>query len=290
MKDSKICRLMALAFVMLCGLQGANGQKLKTEEIIAKHLEAIGGAETLQSVTTRLITGTAVATFKEPGTGQVGGRVVLASEGPKNMVAMVFDNATNYPHEKVGFDGKDVSTSYASPGARSTLGDFLWTYKAIVKQGVFGGSLSQAWPLLDITKTKVKVEAGGTKKIDDRLTYQLKFYPSGTDVRVTMFFDAETFQHVRTEYYRSVVAQMGRTPENSASESESRYKVVEDFGDFKKEGGLILPHSYKISMEITSRQGDFRADWMMALSEFQFNQRIDPTSFDVDDKATKTKQ
>jgi hypothetical protein len=284
MKDSKICRLMALAFVMLCGLQGANGQKLKTEEIIAKHLEAIGGAETLQSVTTRLITGTAVATFKEPGTGQV------ASEGPKNMIAMIFDNATNYPHEKVGFDGKDVSTSYASPGARSTLGDFLWTYKAIVKQGVFGGSLSQAWPLLDITKTKVKVEAGGTKKIDDRLTYQLKFYPSGTDVRVTMFFDAETFQHVRTEYYRSVVAQMGRTPENSASESESRYKVVEDFGDFKKEGGLTLPHSYKISMEITSRQGDFRADWMMALSEFQFNQRIDPTSFDVDDKATKTKQ
>ena len=284
MKDSRICRLMALAFVLLCGLQGANGQKLKTEEIIAKHLQAIGGAETLQSVTTRLVTGTAVATFKEPGTGQVGGRVVLASEGPKNMVAMVFDNATNYPHEKVGFDGKDVSTSYASPGARSTLGDFLWTYKAVVKQGVFGGSLSQAWPLLDITKTKVKVESGGTKKIDDRQMYQLKFYPSGTDVRVTILLDAETFQHVRTEYYRSVVAQMGRTPENSANESESRYKVVEDFSDFKKEGGLTLPHSYKISIEITSRQGDFRADWTMALSEFQFNQRIDPTSFDVDEK------
>lgn len=290
MKDSRICRLMALAIVLLCGLHGANGQKLKTEEIIAKHLEAIGGAETLQSVTTRLVTGTAVATFKEPGTGQVGGRVVLASEGPKNMMAMVFDNATNYPHEKVGFDGKDVSTSYASPGARSTLGDFLWTYKAIVKQGVFGGSLSQAWPLLDLAKTKVKVESGGTKKVNDRLMYQLKFYPSGADVRVTIFLDAETFQHVRTEYYRSVVAQMGRTPENSASESESRYKVVEDFGDFKKEGGLTLPHSYKISIEITSRQGDFRADWAMALSEFQFNQRIDPTAFDVDDKATKGKQ
>jgi len=212
MKDSRICRLMALAFVLLCGLHGANGQKLKTEEIIAKHLEAIGGTETLQSVTTRLITGTAVATFKEPGTGQVGGRVVLASEGPKNMIAMVFDNATNYPHEKVGFDGKDVSTSYASPGARSTLGDFLWTYKTIVKQGVFGGALSQAWPLLDLAKTKVRVESGGTKKVDDRLMYQLKFYPSGTDVRVTIFLDAETFQHVRTEYYRTVVAQMGRTP------------------------------------------------------------------------------
>ena len=38
---------MALVFVLLCGLQAANGQKLKTEEIIAKHLEAIGGTETL---------------------------------------------------------------------------------------------------------------------------------------------------------------------------------------------------------------------------------------------------
>ena len=284
MKDSRICRLLVLVSILLCGLQAANGQKLKAEEIIAKHLEAMGGAETLQSVTSRVAGGTVVVTFREPGTGQVGGRVVLASEGPKNVVAMVFDNATNYPHEKVGFDGKDVSTSYASPGARSTLGDFLWTYKTIVKQGVWGGALSQAWPLLDMTKTKIKVESGGTKKIGDRLTHQLKFYPSGTDVRVTMFFDAETFHHVRTEYYRTIAAQMGATPESSSAQVESRYKLVEEFSDFKKEGGLTLPHSYKINMEIMSKNGDFKADWAMTLSDFQFNQKIDPTAFDVDDK------
>lgn len=284
MKNSRICRLTAVAFVLLCGLQAAYSQKLKTEEIVAKHLEAIGATETLQSVTTRIATGTVVVTFREPGTGQVGGRVVIASEGPKNMVAMVFDNATNYPHEKVGFDGRDVSTSYASPGARSTLGDFLWTYKTIVKQGIWGGALSQSWPLLDLTKSKVKVESAGTKKIGERLMHQLKIYPSGTDVRVTMFFDAETFQHVRTEYYRTIVAQMGGSPESSSSQVESRYKIVEDFGDFKKEGGLTLPHSYKIYMEIMSKNGDFKADWAMTLSDFQFNQRIDPTSFDVDDK------
>lgn len=284
MKDSRICRLTALAFVLLCGLQAANGQKLKTEEIIAKHLEAIGAAETLQSVTTRVAGGTVVVTFKEPGTGQLGGRVVLASEGPKNVVAMVFDNAsTNYPHEKVGFDGRDVSGSYARPGIRSALGDFLLTHKAIVKQGIWGGALSQAWPLLDVTKNKIKVESAGTKKIGDRLTHQLKFSPSGSDVRVTLFFDAETFQHVRTEYNRSIPAQMGATPETSASQSETRYKLVEDFSDFKKEGGLTLPHSYKIYLEILSRS-PYKAEWAMTLSDFQFNQRIDPTAFDVDDK------
>ena len=283
MKDSMICRVVVAVFVLFCGLDAANGQKLKAEEIIAKHLEAMGGAETLQSVSSRISSGTVVATFKEPGTGQLGGRVVLASEGPKNVMAMVFDN-TNYPHEKVGFDGREVSTSYARPGIRSTLGDFLLTHKAIIKQGIWGGALSQSWPLLDVTKNKVKVEAGGTKKIGDRLMYQLKLYPSGSDVRVTMFFDAETFQHVRTEYNRTIVAQMGSTPETSASQAETRYKLVEDFSDFRKEGGLTLPHNYKIYLEVLGRQGSFKAEWEMTLSDFKFNQRIDPTAFDVDDK------
>lgn len=284
MKDSKISRLLVLVFVPLCSLQWANGQKLKAEEIISRHVEAMGGAETLRSVTTRVVGGTVVATFREPGTGQVGGRVVLASEGPKNVIAMIFDNATNYPHEKAGFDGKDVSISYASPGVRSTLGDFLWLNKGIVKHGVWGGVLSQAWPLLDTTKIKSKVESGGTKKIGDRLTHQLKVYPSGVDVRITLFFDAETFDHVRTEYTRTIAAQMGGTPETSTRESETRYKIVEDFGDFKKEGGLTLPHSYKIFIEVTNRSADFKADWAMTLSEFQFNQRIDSTMYDVDDR------
>lgn len=266
----------------LSGAREAQAQKLKAEEIIAKNLEAIGGAETLQSVSTRVSTGTVVVTFKEPGTGQLGGRVVLASEGPKNMVAMAFDNATNYPHERIGFDGKDVSGGYVHPGSRSSLGDFLLTNQVILKQGLFGGELSQAWVLLNPNR-KVKLEASGTKKIGDRTMYVLKCYPSGSDLKISMYFDAETFHHVRTEYERSVIAQMGGTPETSANQSETRYKLVEEFADFKKEGGLTLPHAYKINLEITTpRSGAVRAQWELSLSEFKFNQRLEPASFDVD--------
>ena len=289
MNESRICRLMAVVFVVLCGLQGANGQKLKVEELIAKHLTAIGGEETLKSVTTRISNGTVVATFKNPALANFGGRAVLASDGSKNLMAMVFDQ-TNYPQEKVGFDGRDVSASYIRPGIRSDLGEFLLAHRAIVKQGVWGGALSQAWPLLNATEHKFKVEMAGTKKIDDRTVYQLKFYPTGTDLRVTMSFDAETFHHVRTEYNRSIVAQMGTTPETSSRQSETRYKLIEDFSDFKKEGGLTLPHTYKIYLETSGGSGSFKAEWALTLSEFQFNQRIDPTAFDVDDKATKSKQ
>jgi len=276
-------RMMVMILLLSClsATSETQAQKLKTEEIIAKNLEAIGGAETLQSVATRISQGTVVVTFKEPGTGQLGGRVVLASEGPKSMMAMAFDNATNYPHERIAFDGKDVSGGYVHPGSRSSLGDFLLTHQAILKQGIWGGELSQAWLLLNPNR-KVKVEAGGMKKIGDRQAYQLKCYPSGSDLKISMYFDAETFHHVRTEYERSVIAQMGSTPESSANQSETRYKLVEEFSDFKKEGGLTLPHAYKINLEITTgRAGAVKAQWELILSEFKFNQHLEPGSFDV---------
>jgi len=287
MKPFTLSTMYRIAVVLLLlsplyGAKHAQAQKLKADEIIAKHLEALGGAETLQSVSNRVSLGTVVVTFKEPGTGQLGGRVVLASEGPKSMMAMTFENATNYPLERIAYDGKDVSGGYVHPGSRSSLGDFLLTHQAILKQGLWGGELSQAWLLLD-PKRKLKLEAGGTKKIGDRSVYQLKCYPSGSDLKITLSFDAETFHHVRTEYERSVTAQMGGTPEASANQSETRYRLVEDFSDFKKEGGLTLPHAYKIQLEITTgRAGAVRAQWEMTLSQFQFNQRIDPNSFDVD--------
>ena len=280
-----IGRVVLMIFVLLCILSGArdaSAQKLKAEEIIARHLESLGGVETLQSVTTRVANGTAVATFKSPTTGQLGGPALMASDGPKNLIHMLFSN-TNYESEKIVFDGSEVKGSYVRPGQRTVLADFLLANRGLVKQGIFGGALSQAWPLLDMGKTKLKVEAGGTKKIDDRVVYQLKCYPAGSDVQVTFFFDGETFRHVRTEYSRTAVGQMGSTPETSASQIESRYKMIEEFSDFKKEGGLMLPHSYRIQLEITSpgARSNFKGEWLVTLAQFQFNQAINPASFDV---------
>lgn len=279
---------MATGILLLSCLSSAGEAqtpKLKAEEVIAKHLEAMGGSETLHSVSTRIASGTVVALFKTPTTAELGGRVVLASEGPKNVMAMIFEHTeSNYPHEKIGYDGREVTGSYVRPGIRSTLGDFLLGHRNIVKQGIWGGALSQSWLLLD-PERKIKIEAGGTKKIGDRPAYQLKCYPAGSDLKITMYFDAETFQHVRTEYDRSISAQMGSNPETSAVQgAETHYKLVEDFSDFKKEGGLTLPHAYKIQLEILGRQGSFKASWDITLTAFQFNQKIDPTTFDVDGK------
>ncbi|HEX8720594.1 MAG TPA: hypothetical protein VF736_08190 [Pyrinomonadaceae bacterium] len=259
--------------------------KLRPEEIVAKHLEAVGAAETRESVTSRMILGTVVATFRSPAAGQVGGRAVLASKREMNVIGMAFPDNPNYPQEKVGYDGKDVSASYVQPGLRSTLGEFLLSNKGVVKQGLLGGALSASWPLFGPAERMGKLESGGTKTLNGRPAYEVKYFPrGGSDLRVSLFFDAETFQHVRTEYTRTTAAQMGPTPEASAQQSEARYKMVEEFSDFRREGGLSLPHGYRLSLEIRSGARSFTAEWAVTLTQFAFNQKIAPEVFDVDDK------
>lgn len=258
-------------------------EKIKPEELVAKHVESVGEVETRESIKTRVILGTVVATFRSPGTGQIGGRAVVTSQGEMNALGMVFDSSTNYPQDKVGFDGKGISVSYVHPGVRSPLGDFLVTHKDIVKQGLLGGALSQAWPLYDMEAKKPKLEYAGLKKIGDRQAHEVRYFArGGSDLHVSLFFDAETFQHLRTEYTRTLVAQMGATPETSAQQNETRYRMVEDFSDFRKESGLALPHKYKITLEVNSPRGAYKAEWAMEFSQFRFNQRLDPKTFDVE--------
>lgn len=270
-------------------------QKMKAEDVVAKHLESVGTPEQRAAIKNRIALGTVVVLFKAPAVGQVPGRIVMASEGEKHLMGMVFDNVPNYPQEKVGYDGKNVTVSYVRPGTRSTLGDLFRQYSSVVKQGLVGGSLSAAWPLYNLETTRPKLEYSGMKKAGDKQAHVLKYIKSGTDLEISLYFDAETFQHIRTEYTRSVAAQMGGTSgmgqstaqrdagiNQSARQRESRYRLVEDFSDFRPEGDLTFPHRYKILVEITLPGGSYKAEWDATLAQFGFNQDIDPKSFDVE--------
>ena len=277
------CVLVAAAWAAAPPPGARAGDKLKPEEIVARHLEAVGAAETRESIKTRLIVGTVALAFQAPRAAQGFGRAVLASEGEQNIFGMAFDNSPNYPYEKVGFDGKEVTASYVRPGVRSPLGDFLLTHKAIVRGGLVGGVLSQSWPLFNLPGGRGKVEGGGTKRIGDRQAYELKYTPKGgSDLDISLFFDAETFRHVRTEYARTISAPMGSTPENSSGQSVTRYRMTEEFSDFRKEGGIDLPHVYKLTLAIRSGRGSFDGEWATTMTQFSFNQRIPPSYFNAE--------
>ena len=152
----------------------------------------------------------------------------------------------------------------------------------IFKQGLMCGTLSTAWPLLDLESHHAQLEYAGTKKLNDQLLYELKYLPRGnSDLKVTLFFERETFRHVRTEYERTVSAPMGKVEYTNVQEREARYKMVEEFSLFKPEGGLMLPHIYTIKLSIDTINGTYVGEWTIKLTQFEFNQKIDQSAFNV---------
>ncbi len=232
-----------------------------------------------------IIGGTVVTTLRSPSTAQFSGQAVIASEAGKSLIAMMFENS-NYTQEKFVFDGQDVAVGYTRPGARSNLGEFLYTYNGVIRNGLVGGTLTADWPLLNLSDRKAKLETGGTKKIAGRQAYEVKFVPRGgsNDLQISLFFDAETFQHVRTEYTRLISAGIGANVDASGGQRATRYKMTEDFSDFRKEGAVTLPHSYQIALELDTRNGTFQGEWKLTLNQFSFNQPIPASYFNAGDE------
>ena len=282
---------LALAFALLAALPPSTPHaatpaedKLKAEDVIAKHLAAIGPEAARAAAQTRIVGGSSRAVFKARSTsGAIDGQIVIASDDNKVVIGMKFD-APNYPGERFGFDGKKFTVGYLTPGVRSPLGNFALTNGEIFKEGLVGGTLTSAWALLDVAGRKAKVEYAGTDKVNERPVHKLRYSPNkGSDLKITLYFDAETFQHVRTQYDRVIGARLGSGGiDNQTQQQETRYKIVEDFGDYKEEGKLKLPHSYKLQLEINKTAGSSLDRWEMALDQFAFDQEIDERMFNVE--------
>ncbi len=257
-------------------------EKLKPEELVAKHLEAIGPADARSSMKTMIAYGTVEATFRGKGISKLAGTSLVASDGDKNLFSLLF-NSPDYPYERIGFNGSRVSGADISPGTRTPLINFLLGYDTIVRQGLLGGTLSTAWPLHRLAEKNAKLEYGGLKKIDGKQVHELRYLPrKGGDIKISLFFDAETFRHVRTEYRKSIAGQMGANPDASASaNTETRYKMVEEFGDFKQEGRLTVPHDYKLSLVIENNNNSTAFEWKMKFNQFSFGQPIAEKEFSL---------
>ena len=276
----------ALTITILCVLHlltapSAAAQKMTAEELLARHRDAIGTSKARAAIQTRIISGTAQVIFRTTPSGQAIGKAVLASEGVKQLFGMSFPSPI-YPREQLTFNGASFMAAFATPGTRSVLGNFLMTNDAIFKQSLMCGVLSAGWPLLDLEKRQANVEYLGIKKLDGRDTHELRYTPrSHSDLKITLYFDAEDFRHLRTEYERVVPAPMGKVEYTNVQEREGRYKMIEEFSLFKPEGELNLPHIYTIKLSVDTVNGTFLAEWTIKLTNFEFNQKIDQAAFSV---------
>ena len=277
----------ALGSVLICAAMflvthpSTATDKIKPEEIIAKHLQSIGSDEARAAIKTRIVAGTSQVVFKTAPVGQSYGRAVMASEGMKNLIGMSFVSSV-YPREQFGFNGNSFIAAFVTPGVRSSLGSFLMNHDVVFKQGLMGGTLSSAWPFLNLSERIANLEYVGVKKIGYRPAHELKYQPKGSgDLQISIFFDEGTFEHVRTEYRRVIAAPTGDRAYSNVNERESRYKLIEEFSSFNLEQGLNLPHVYRIHLLTDAQSGTFEAEWLIKLTDFTFNQKIDPNSFTI---------
>jgi len=256
------------------------GDKMTPEEVVAKHLESIGTAEARAAAQRRIILGTAQFNFRSGGSGTALGNAVLASDGPKSLLSMYF-GAPDYPHDMIGFNGKDFKVKDIRPGVRSLLGEVLMRNGELFREGIMGGVLTSAWAMSNTGEKAPKLEYAGTDKVDGRAAHKIRILPrKGSDFKITAFFDAENYRHVRTQYDRVVSSRQGGI-NTGAQMRETVIKITEDFSDFQKEGQLMLPHTYKIVYSAYGGNNGVTQEWTFALSKYTFNEPIDNKAFDL---------
>jgi hypothetical protein len=144
---------------------------------VARHLDSIGPATARSGVKTRLAQGTAEFKILVGGAGTLGGKTAFVSEGHKLHFMMKF-NDNNYRGEQFIFDGSNAAIGSATARqSRSQFGEFAHVQDAMLREGLWGGVLSTAWPLLD-----------------GHQVYDLRYQPPrSTDLDIHLYFDAESF-------------------------------------------------------------------------------------------------
>ena len=290
-----IVLISILGIVAISSLQARPDGKLAPAELVAKHLESIAPADARGKISSARIKGAFEVTVKEGGQGQSTGRVVLASQGNRNAVTMAFDSGEQ--PQAFAFDGNKTTVTQYSPGRHTPLEAFFHEHQEIVKDGLVTGTLSNSWPLLNLQEKNPKLEYIGLKKIDGREVHAVRYTPrKGSELKITLFFELETFRHVRTEYEQTVYASEtrriaggggGLPPATNARQSAQQLKAFEDYSDFKPEGGLTLPHTYKFELEVRSQTRPILLTLVFNLSEFSFNSPIEASEFSVGSGATK---
>ncbi len=276
-----------LSFVYIFAT-GTQAQKLKAEDVVAKHLESIGTPDARTALKNLIVVGPGKQKFTSTADITVNGRVVFASEANKFFLGMNMDS-TQYPGQRVIFDGKSSDVAITTVSGRDFLGTFVNDNNVLLKCGLIGGTFSTGWLLANAPEQKGKLTMSDTKKIDGRDVYVLQFVPKGgSDLNIYLYIDAETSHHIRTEYKRITSAPQGSVTrnnstglngDNSGQQTETRIGLTEEFGYYRAEKGIMLPHTYKLVYSYFSAKSNVESTWAFDLTEFGMNQKFDPSTF-----------
>ena len=260
----------------------ASDSMIKAEELLARHLESIGTAEARSGVKTRVVQGTAVYRVVVGGGGRLEGKTGLVSEGHKVRYLVRFQ--ADYRGENVVFDGNRIGASSSTADQRrSAFAGLITAQDVILRDGLLGGTLSTAWPLLELQEHKSKLVIEGLRKIDGRELYQVRYEPAKrVDVQILLYFEPDTFRHVKTLYATSVANNVGGDILRSSKLQPERTTLEERFSDFKTVDGVTLPSQWNLQFTWELPQGTTSVtEWDLKEDQVTHNIGLDPKNFEV---------
>jgi len=269
--NKKIIALLSLILLLIVSTDtfAQDGKSnLTAEQIIEKHIAAVGGKEALSKFKTRVAEGTATKD------NETSAKVFFMSESPNRITGF-------YQFEKFAwqltYDGaKGIFRPLVSSGAYSIFAD---KYQQLMGTGFMFNSISLYNLLLDSQGQSFK--AKGTKKLKNKEHYVIETKPKKGDA-IKLYFDAETFMWTRTEYGKASYSKpQGGFTNDVVNKSED--DITADYyfetSDFRDVDGVKLPFKFEqraIFPIITqTKVGSISG----TITSYKHNIPIDPTMF-----------
>jgi hypothetical protein len=183
----------------------------------------------------------------------------------------------------------------------------------MMREGLLGGELTTAWPLMDMEGRKAKLTYEGLKNIDGKSLYDVRYKPNkkGGDVEIHIYFDSD-FHHVLTVYTMAIQARLvtggqqgnlsipelgsggqssgangvqgtvGADAAQASGQSQTRYRIEEKFSNFQTADGFTLPTHYVLHYTQEPQSGRTTVlDWDVTTTRVLENVTLDPKNFEI---------
>jgi len=236
-----------LGALVALGVQTASAQT--AEQVVDRHLAAIGGRDALMKLRSRQANGTIVVSSP---IGELSGTIEILNATPNKARTLIQIDAAAVGAGLVvidqRFDGVAGYVMDSMQGNRDITGGQLETMRA----GAFPNVL------LNYKQLGANISLGEKQKVGDRDVFVLVYEPtSGSAVR--HFIDAETYMELQA-VVKVDIPQLGGEVEQTTS-----------FGDYRDVDGVKVPFQIKSSSTVQN--------FAVTMSKVEHNVTIDPALF-----------
>lgn len=273
----RIIAILSLTLLLAWSMTAfaADDKDLPTaEQIIEKHLAAIGGKEALSKIKTRVAQGTVKKDSETPA------KFAIMSEAPNRVSAFYVFEAFDW---RLIYNGKDsFFRPVLSASSFKQYAPFADKYNEILASGLMFNDIS-LYSILNSSDqaSSITFKAKGTKKIKNKECYVIEAKPKKGDA-MKLYFETDTYMWVRTEFGKvSLSKPQGGFTNDVVNRSEDEITVDFYFevSDFKDVDGLKLPFKFvQVATTPIIKQKKV-GEIVGTIEQYQHNIQIEPAMF-----------